>query len=61
LQDYILVEPERIYVEHYKKLESGRWLLTIFNRLNTTLRLESLDVEIPITEIYHKVDWLEEN
>lgn len=57
LQDYILIEQERVYIEHYHKLETGRWVLTLFNNPATILSLTSIEVSLPVSRIYHKVVW----
>lgn len=56
-QDYILVDQERIYLEHYHKIEDGRWLLTIYHHPDSELTIPTLKIELPINRIYHKVDW----
>ncbi|NJN97507.1 MAG: Uma2 family endonuclease [Anaerolineales bacterium] len=57
LQDYVLVDQERVYIEYYHKLEDGRWILTLFNRSDTDLTLTTIQARLPISQIYHKVDW----
>ena len=56
-QDYILVDQTKIHVEHFHKLEDGRWILQEFNRLEDILCLETLDVSLPLARIYRKVIW----
>jgi Uma2 family endonuclease len=56
-QDYILIDQDRVYIEHYHKLEVGRWVLTLFNNLDTTLTLSTLGVSLAVRRIYHKVEW----
>jgi len=58
-QDYVLIDQERPYIEYFHKLDDGRWLLSDFKTLDATLTLETIDFNIPIRRIYHKVDWLE--
>ncbi len=57
LEDYVVIDQERVFVEYHHKLADGRWVLTIFNQLQTTLHLQSLDFEMPLGRIYHKVKW----
>ncbi len=56
-QDYLLIAQERVHIEYFHKLEDGRWLLTEFNAAQDNLKIESIDLEIPIARIYNKVDW----
>jgi Uma2 family endonuclease/CRP-like cAMP-binding protein len=58
LQDFVLIDQERIYIEYYHKLAEGQWTLTIFNQLNTKLLLTAVKISLPISRIYHKVDGL---
>jgi len=55
LQDYLLVDQHQIQVQHYHKLEENRWLLTIFTQLESVIDLPSVDITLPLSEIYHKV------
>ncbi len=57
LVDYVLVDQDRPHVEYFHRLDDGRWLLTEFNTTDATLQLEALQLELPITRIYQKVDW----
>jgi Uma2 family endonuclease len=57
LQDYVLIDQERVYIEYYHKLEDGRWVLTLFNNLDTILTLTAIGVSLAVSRIYHKVDW----
>lgn len=56
-QDYLLIDQERVRLEYFHKLKDGRWILTIFNNPDVKLTIDSIGVELPITRIYHKVDW----
>ncbi|MFN8454993.1 MAG: Uma2 family endonuclease [Anaerolineae bacterium] len=57
LQEYVLIDQERVYLEHYHKVEDGRWVLTLFNNPDTTLTLAAIGVSLAVNRIYHKVDW----
>ncbi|NJN94141.1 MAG: Uma2 family endonuclease [Anaerolineales bacterium] len=57
LQDYVLVDQARVHVEYFHKLEDGRWLLTEFNDSEAVLRLEAVNVEIPLSRVYQRVEW----
>ena len=56
-QDYLLIAQDRIHIEYFHKLEDSRWLLTEFNTAQDNLKIESIDLEVPISRIYNKVDW----
>jgi Uma2 family endonuclease len=57
LQDYLLIDQARVYIEHYHKVENGRWVLTLFNNPDTLLTLSSIGVNLAVSRIYHKVVW----
>lgn len=53
-REYLLVEQDEPFVERYSKQERG-WLLTDFNDLGGSIRLESVGIELAIEEIYRGV------
>jgi len=57
LQDYVLIDQYRVQVEHFHKLEDGRWIFQEFTDPDAALSLASITVEIPISRMYRKVDW----
>ena len=57
LRDYVLIDQARVHIEYFHKLEDGRWLLTEFNEIEAMLKLESVDVEIPLSRVYQRVEW----
>lgn len=66
LTDYLLISQDRALVEHYERQpdenspagEPGtRWLLTAYQGLDNTVIIPSIDVELPLKEIYDKVEW----
>lgn len=54
LREYVLIDQERVLVEHYDR-QGDRWVLTTLERLDDRLRLGSIDCEIPLAEIYARV------
>lgn len=57
-QEYLLIDQERIYVEHYHRLHIGRWEYTILVDLTEAVKLQSIPLEIPVRHLYEQVDWL---
>jgi len=57
LLDYVLVDQDRPHVEYFHRLDDGRWILTEFDTMDASLQLEALQLEIPLSRIYQKVDW----
>lgn len=54
LKEYILVEAESIHVEQFAINKEGLWQLKEFSKQNDQLILESLDVILPLKEIYDR-------
>ena len=52
LRDYVLVSQERIFVEHFQRADDGAWILRRYNRREDVLRLENIEIEVPLAEIY---------
>jgi Uma2 family endonuclease len=57
LQEYLLIDQARIHVEYFHKLRHGQWVLIDYNLPETTLTLQSINLDLPISRIYQKVDW----
>jgi Uma2 family endonuclease len=57
LQDYILIDQYRVHVDCYHKVANGQWLLTEYTSLDNVVTLESVNVEIPVGQLYRRVDW----
>jgi Uma2 family endonuclease len=56
--EYLVVSQTEPYVEQYFKLEQGdRWQLQTYDQLNQIITLESLKVELPLLEIYRRIDF----
>ncbi len=56
LRDYLLVSQDRVLVEHFQRAENDGWLLRRFNRREDILRLDNLEIEVPVDEIYEGLD-----
>jgi Uma2 family endonuclease len=59
-QEYLLIDQERVYIEHYHRLHIGRWEYTILTDLDQSLKLQSINLEIPVRRLYEQVDWVEQ-
>jgi len=56
LQEYVLVQIEQPSVEVFRRNEQGKWVLSEYN-FDEILRLESVDVEIAISDLYRQVQF----
>ena len=60
LKEYILVDQNRFYVEHYQRQTNNTWLLTAFGAPESVLRLPSIELSIVLATIYERVEWEQE-
>jgi Uma2 family endonuclease len=58
--EYVLVGQAERRVEHFRRLESGQWLLTVYEGGTATIALPTLACEVPLDELYEGVDLLDE-
>ena len=54
-KEYLLVAQDRPHVTHYVRQERGKWLRSDIIGLNSEVRLESIDVILPLAEIYWQI------
>jgi Uma2 family endonuclease len=58
LREFLLICQDRPRVEHYTRHEGAdEWTLKVITRLDTSIHFPSLDCDIPLAEIYAKVDF----
>lgn len=57
LKDYVIVAQDRPRVEWYARQGERRWILEELTGTDAVLRLDSIGVEIPLTEIYEGVNF----
>jgi Uma2 family endonuclease len=60
LNEYLLISQSEVYIEHYSKSDSTSekgdiWQLQVSDRLDQKITLPSLNIEIPLTEIYRRI------
>jgi Uma2 family endonuclease len=58
LQEYVMIDQTRPYVEHYRR-EGHFWVLEPLEQMEAILILPSLECEMPLTAMYEKVEWQE--
>jgi Uma2 family endonuclease len=56
LVEYVLISQHWPHVESYRRQPDHHWLLTECSGLDSVLRLESIDCELALAEIYDKVE-----
>lgn len=60
-QEYILIDQSRIYVEQYCKLANKRWSYSQYDEEDAALVFNFFQVEVPLADMYEKVDFEAEN
>lgn len=56
LTDYVLISQDKCFVEHFRKSENGDWLYQSYAALEDDLRIESIECEVSLREIYDRVE-----
>lgn len=56
LQEYVLVSQDRMFVEHFaRRPGSDQWVRTVFKDPAGAVRFPALNCEVPLAELYAKV------
>lgn len=56
LRDYLVIDPAAIDIGHLSRLSESKWQLEMVKDPNASIRLESLGIELPVSEIYLDVE-----
>jgi Uma2 family endonuclease len=56
LKEYLTVAQDKIHVEQHVRQPDEQWLLTQFNDMQETIRLESISVDLRVAEIYENIE-----
>ena len=56
MSDYILVSADQVWVEHFARAEGGAWTVRSYTQRSQTLALPSIEVEVPLDEIYERLE-----
>ena len=56
LQTYVMIAQNRVRVEHYSRIGAGKWTFEVLENLEDVLVLDSIDCQIPLKNIYAKVE-----
>ncbi|MGA0555497.1 Uma2 family endonuclease [Larkinella sp. VNQ87] len=59
-REYVQISPDGILVEVFSKVENDLWRIVSYWKLTDTVRLESINAEISMQEIYLGVEVQEE-
>ena len=56
-QEYILLDQSQKFIEQYTKQENKRWYYSVYDEEDAALTFSSFQAEVPLEEIYDKVDF----
>jgi Uma2 family endonuclease len=59
LAEYVLIVQDDPQVDHYRRLETGQWLLTEYDGTAAVLVLPLLGCEMPLAELYQNLELLD--
>ena len=59
LAEHVLVAQDDHRVDHYRRIETGQWLLTVYEGDAAVVAFPALGCEVPLAEMYENVDLLE--
>ncbi len=57
LREYVLVSQEEPMIQQFLRNDDDTWTLTAVAHLNQSIRLRSLGIEVPMMEIYERVNF----
>lgn len=57
LTDYILVSQDKPFVEHFTKQADGKWLYQSYGAIEDFLKIETIECELSLREIYDRVEF----
>ncbi len=55
LEDYLLIDQTKVYVEYYHKISSKEWALYIYDSLTDVIDLQGVNIILPLAQIYQRV------
>ena len=55
LSDYIIVAQDRVHIEVHSRQPDGRWMLAESGSLDDTIRVPSVLIDLPVSDIYRRV------
>jgi Uma2 family endonuclease len=61
LTDYVLIYQGAPFIEHHEKQSDGRWTHNAADGIDDVLRIDSIEIELSLNEIYDRVEFAEEN
>ncbi|MBF2085800.1 Uma2 family endonuclease [Thermoleptolyngbya sp. C42_A2020_037] len=58
-QEYLLIDQDKIHVEHHVKVAENQWLFSEYNDPEFNLSLRTLDLQVQIANLYENIEFSE--
>lgn len=55
--EYLLIDQYKLQVDHYSRTDKNQWLFKEYNAEKDLINFEKINFEIPLIDIYDKVDF----
>jgi Uma2 family endonuclease len=56
-QEYILIDQWRVHVEQMYLETRNKWVMSEYSQITDVLKLAKVNIEIPLREIYRRVEF----
>lgn len=60
LREYVLISQDEPMIQRFLRNDDDTWTLSAVADLNQSIRLQSLGIELPLAEVYERVDFTAE-
>ena len=60
LAEYLLVSQDERRVDHFRRLENGQWILTVYEGDAAVIAFPALGCEVPLAELYEDTELLDD-
>lgn len=57
LQEYVIIDQDKMNVEVHRRQENGGWITFVFNEDDDVVELTSVELSIPLPDIYRRVQF----
>ncbi len=56
-REYVLIDQQRVYVEHYRMRDDRQWVLSILDDPDDELVMRTFNFTVPLDSLYQRVVW----
>ena len=61
LTDYLLISLDSASIEHRMRQHDNRWLLSIYQGLDSVVPIPTIGCELSLSEVYERIEWPHED